>query len=298
MANILSRILGKLVRRIRAAIVDYLLSRAKRKFGTLPGGNVLRLTAGLVIKKSDALTLALEAESVAFVAARTTIPVPRVHHYWEEGERGSLVMDYIEGIQLQRAWRDMSAPQRLSVMRRIAGYVEQLRAIPQPAPLSTSSLPRRGWIGGPTGSAFSDFMMTSESTPFGPFADEREFNDWRVSRFKPFGDRHAPTAARIAEIRKSMSEDHPIVFTHGDINRRNILVRIHGDGPDDVEITALLDWEQAGWRPAYWESRKWLFEDSRTPVWGDFGLKVIGAGYETDIELDRELQRISGHVPY
>ncbi|KAI0658438.1 hypothetical protein C8Q70DRAFT_195638 [Cubamyces menziesii] len=174
-------------------------------------------------------------------------------------------------------------------------YARSLNHTPRPQARFHTQWP---WIGGLTGSAFSDFMMTSESTPFVPFANEREFNDWRVSRFRPFGDRHAPTAARIADIRKSMHEDHPIVYTHDDINRRNILVRVHGDGPDDVEITALLDWEQARWRPIYWESRKWHFEDWHTPVWGDFGLKVIGQGYETVVELDRKPQKTSGHVPY
>ncbi|KAI0333962.1 hypothetical protein GY45DRAFT_1318823 [Cubamyces sp. BRFM 1775] len=297
MANIFSHVFGKLFKRVRAAIVDYLLRRARRNFSPLPAGSAARLTTNLVIKKGDAPTLAFEAEAIAFVAAHTTIPVPRVRYSWYEGQDGSLIMDHIEGIQLKRAWRDMSMPQKLSVMRRITGFVEQLRAIPQPAPSTTSDLPRSGWIGGPFGSPFTDFMMTMESAPFGPFANEHDFNDWRVSRFKRFGDRHAPTAARIAEIRKLMREDHPIVFTHGDINRRNVLVRIHGDGPDDVEITALLDWEQAGWRPIYWEGRKWIWEDGDTPVWGDFGAEEIGAHYEAEIELDCELQDISGHLP-
>ena len=140
-------------------------------------------------------------------------------------------------------------------------------------------------------------MMTDDIPPFGPFADEREFYDWRVSRFKRFGDVHPPTAARIAEIRQSIPDDHPIVFTHGDINRRNVLVRVHGDGADDVEIVALLDWEQAGWRPIYWESRKWIFMGSNIAEWVEFGVNVIGSGYKVEIELDRELQRISGHIP-
>ena len=47
------------------------------------------------------------------------------------------------------------------------------------------------------------------------------------------------------------------VFTHGDVAPRNILVR-HVDGDDGeksgrVEISALLDWENAGWYPYYWE---------------------------------------------
>ncbi|KAI0658436.1 kinase-like domain-containing protein [Cubamyces menziesii] len=296
MRNIIASHCVRWFRRLREAILQYLIRRAT-KYGPLRGGNVSRLTAGLVVKRCSTTTLAIEAEATTFVATHTSIPVPRVRCYWEEDGKGTLIMDYIEGVPLRRAWRDLSIPQRLSVMRRIAGFVEQLRAIPQPAPPIASKLPRSGWIGGPSGSAFTDFMMTIDPAPFGPFATERDFYDWRVSRFKLFGDVHAPTAARIAEIRRSIRNDHPIVFTHGDINRRNVLVRVHGEGPDDVEITALLDWEQAGWRPIYWESRKWIFEEGNMPMWEAFGLKEIGAGYEEEIELDCELQNFSGHIP-
>ncbi|KAJ2925333.1 hypothetical protein H1R20_g11795, partial [Candolleomyces eurysporus] len=37
------------------------------------------------------------------------------------------------------------------------------------------------------------------------------------------------------------------VFTHGDIAPRNILVSKSG------RILALVDWENAGWYPDYWE---------------------------------------------
>ncbi|CDO76607.1 hypothetical protein BN946_scf184868.g21 [Trametes cinnabarina] len=182
-------------------------------------------------------------------------------------------------------------------MQKIATYVDQLRAIPQPPPTPGSNLPLSGWIGSPLGHAFRDFAMTQASFSFGPFASQRAFYDWRVSRFREIGNRHQPTAARIAQISQTMPCTHPIVFTHGDINRRNVLVRVHGNGPDDIEVTAILDWEQAGWRPIYWESFKWLFEDGSTPGWAEFGTTQIGAQYEAAVALEFELQSISGYIP-
>ncbi|KAK8147405.1 hypothetical protein G3M48_001655 [Beauveria asiatica] len=41
-----------------------------------------------------------------------------------------------------------------------------------------------------------------------------------------------------------LSNDYPIVFTHGDIAARNITVR-------DGHLVALFDWEFAGWYPEY-----------------------------------------------
>jgi hypothetical protein len=37
-----------------------------------------------------------------------------------------------------------------------------------------------------------------------------------------------------------------IISTHGDITRRNILVRVAGEGANDVSVAAILDLE-AGW---------------------------------------------------
>ncbi|KAJ2988166.1 hypothetical protein NUW54_g9199 [Trametes sanguinea] len=183
-------------------------------------------------------------------------------------------------------------------MRKVATFVDQLRAIPQPCPADGANLPPTGWIGSPLGHGFCDFLITQSSTLLGPFASERAFWDWRVSLFERFGDAHPPTAARIADIKRFMPCEHPIVFTHGDINRRNILVRVRGEGPDDIEITAVLDWEQAGWRPIYWESLKWAFIDGHTPGWGEFGRVEIGGHYGPDIDLDFVLQSISGYVPF
>ena len=44
----------------------------------------------------------------------------------------------------------------------------------------------------------------------------------------------------------ALTDDHEIAFTHADFAPRNILV-------EDGRVTAILDWEYAGWYPAYWE---------------------------------------------
>ena len=239
----------------------------------------------------------MEAEAISFVRKHTSIPVPRLRYYWEDGDLGTLITDYVEGEPLQRVWQRLSDAQRSAVMHRLRGFVDELRAIPQPRPPAGSNLPPSGWIASPLGSSFSDFMMTTEEGLFGPFKTEKEFYDWHVSTFDRFGSRHPPTAERIKKIRENMPNDHPIVFTHGDINRRNILVKVHGDGDNDVEITALLDWEQAGWRPIYWEGSKWIFADGNTPLWTEYGRNVIGSSYTAEIDLDLELRGISGFVP-
>ena len=46
----------------------------------------------------------------------------------------------------------------------------------------------------------------------------------------------------------------PCVFTHGDLHPGNILVSQEEDG--SWKIVAIIDWENSGFYPAYWESIK------------------------------------------
>ena len=136
---------------------------------------------------------------------------------------------------LARVWRQITPEQRRTVMRTLGQYIQELRSLPQPSP---------------SGSAHrlveNATTCVSLPTPYGPFPDERSYNDWRISTYDRFGDRSKRTAQRLTEIRRDMRDDHRMCFTHGDISRRNVLVRIDGKGPDDIRVVALLDWEQGG----------------------------------------------------
>ncbi|KAI1786108.1 kinase-like domain-containing protein [Ganoderma leucocontextum] len=237
-------------------------------------GNIKRLSSRLVLKSTPLYWSRVEAEATCFIAEQCpSIPVPRLHHYWEEGDEGHLLMDYVEGEPFQRARHQLSSAQCETIMKQLARYVENLRRIPQPPPL-TRDLPERNWIGSPLGHAMTDFSMTQMDDPFGPFASQNDFNDWKVSRYKRSGDVHPPTAQRIVEMRDAMPDDHSVVFTHGDINRKNVLLRVTGDGQEDVDVTAPLDWEQAGWRPVWWSPCSAISKDVR-PLKGEAGRSYI-----------------------
>ncbi|KAL1692532.1 kinase-like domain-containing protein [Schizophyllum commune] len=292
-------LLSPLFNRIRRLFVPYLLRRGESRYPRL-SLSVHRLPAGTVLKRRKAYRLRPEADAMQFLSRQrlpTPIPVPRLVDYWENDEEGYLVMEYIEGERLLRVWRNLSSEQHAHVIRTIAGYVEALRAIPQPLP---PSLPSAGWIGSASGGPFTDLAVTWSQVALGPFPSQASFNDWHMSLFDIFARESAKTAARVAEKRREMRDDHPIVFTHGDINMENVLVRVHGEGPEDVEVVALLDWEQSGWRPLYWEAMKWLWLTRRSPVmdaWREFGWKVLSGGYEDDARREFELFEISGTPP-
>jgi thiamine kinase-like enzyme len=67
------------------------------------------------------------------------------------------------------------------------------------------------------------------------------------------------------------SADHPPTFTHGDLQRKNIIVG------KDGRIT-IIDWEFAGWYPSYWEYARAIFAcgrfDDDCNEWIDLSLDV------------------------
>ncbi|KAF5535017.1 phosphotransferase family [Fusarium phyllophilum] len=88
--------------------------------------------------------------------------------------------------------------------------------------------------------------------PAGPFSSAAEFHDCMSDMFK------WPAMANNPELvptsitdpyREMLPDDCLIHFTHADLNPVNIIVS--NDSP--CHVLAILDWEQSGWYPAYWE---------------------------------------------
>jgi hypothetical protein len=52
-------------------------------------------------------------------------------------------------------------------------------------------------------------------------------------------------------MRAELPDDIPIVFTHSDLHRGNIMISPKGQHP--ARLVAIIDWHQSGWMPAYWE---------------------------------------------
>lgn len=114
----------------------------------------------------------------------------------------------------------------------------------------------------------------------GPFASIAEFHDYLVAPIK-----NCPRPECVAKYRSKLSDDHSIVFAHADISWENILV-----DPATGVVTAIVDWEMAGFWPEWWEYRKALF-GSRSQLWWIGVLKQIMPEYtlETDAGMDIEM---------
>ena len=284
----LKAFVNAIINRTRRLFVPYLIRRSARKYPKITP-NVIRLTRRMVLKCGHAIYLRLEAEATRYVALHTSIPVPTIHDFWTEGDgRACLIMEYKDGQTLHRHWRYLSVDQKTTIMRILRGFLDELRSLPQPHP--------KGRIGSVSGGAFFDCRMSSQS-PYGPFRDEAAYNDWRISNFGFLGDKHPPTRLRLRQLRDKMPNDHQITFTHGDITRRNILIRVDGEDANDVSVVAILGWEQAGWRPEYWETIKFMYGNQNTCEWAILGRQEMFPRYDLDLEREDELSLLYGGLP-
>jgi aminoglycoside phosphotransferase (APT) family kinase protein len=123
--------------------------------------------------------------------------------------------------------------------------------------------------------------------------------DWRVPdsqrgelRFKTEADLNKYlTDPFCDDIRKraaiSHNVQHDIVFTHGDLNPRNILV-------ENGKITGIVDWENAGWFPEYWEFSKAHYSVRSLMRWLADVVDQVFEGYRDELMVENMLSDLLG----
>ena len=169
-----------------------------------------------------------EALAMRFIRKHTTIPVPAViSSDWDR-----ITMEYVEGRTLQQEWQFLTSDQRTDILTQLRGYIAQLQALPYADGTQLGRLDGQG--------AVLPCIMPRLGGLFNTIA---EFHAWLV---QPRVRLHAQSMFWHQVTAQLGAPSYSMVFTHGDIAARNILVR-------DGRIVALLDWKFAGWYPVYWE---------------------------------------------
>jgi thiamine kinase-like enzyme len=103
----------------------------------------------------------------------------------------------------------------------------------------------------------------------GPFDTVQKFHNWFTFLYrKPMSD---PYSVPIEPFRDDLPDDSPINFTHGDLHRSNILIT----SSQPYRVLAIVDWEQSGWLPAYWEVRKAQYSADRNEDWSTTYLPMV-----------------------
>ncbi|KAL1850170.1 hypothetical protein Daus18300_013038 [Diaporthe australafricana] len=182
------------------------------------------------------------------VRRRTTIPIPRILEIYEVDERFHLVIEMASSGtgDFVRDYDQMTPEQVKKFGTELGGYLKQLRSL---------KCPREGTIGSVTHGAHHDSRLSNRA--WGPSHGIADFHTYLRLGHPLTHWENEPDVMLV----HSRPERYSIKFTHADLRPNNIMAR-------DGHITAIIDWEFAGWYPEYWEYTKMHWTPS--PLWDKF----------------------------
>jgi aminoglycoside phosphotransferase len=228
---------------------------------------VRRLPFGLYLKRARLArreSLVNEYATLELVRRHLDVPVPRPLDLVSDSNNIYLLTARIPGYLLGLSIDHMSDENTATLVQDLRRNMVALRALPRPV----------GWkhaISNAVGGPCFDHRINAgldydeaRGEVVGPFISEHAFND----------------TLRCGALPGVVHDDgHEMVFAHGDLNMRNILVDDHG------RLAGIVDWETAGWYPEYWDYTKahfvtrwhtrWLgMVDDVFGQFGDFGREL------------------------
>lgn len=207
---------------------------------------VVRVKDKFAVKFGNGIPLS-EAENMEFLAANSNVPVPKVYAAFIDPEtnRTFIIMEYVAGNNLQVLLPSLTATQKEAICMLVRDAIIELRNIPPPSYFGT--LNRRPYHDG--------VFWTKDNNPLisGPFANQQEMNRGILERLRR--TESCQYVQLLQKMVESTLHDHHSVFTHGDLQPKNIMVE--GVEPRDggslpFKIT-IIDWEIAGWYPEFWD---------------------------------------------
>ena len=249
----------------------------------LPDGKPAVVRYGKHVRISEALAVQhVQKHSSAIIPVAPVIAVYSSKNTDEESSTVNyIISEWIQGIVLENVWSQLSTSEKDTLVSQLRGIISAIRQVPIDNPQEEKTY----YIGSVGRNPCGDPLLAD----LGPFADINEFNQALLDLAKPYF-RHS----YIHIIRRLLTRtlDYRIVFTHGDIAPRNIIVRqnpqqqSHGSW----EIAAILDWECAGFYPEHWEYVKCLNAVKWSSDWGERAQFLLERHYDEEFMLDTRLR--------
>lgn len=234
------------------------------------GPSTVRLLRfGLCLKQGRPMTMKNEANALCLVEKCTTsVPAPKLVDFVmeEDGEAGFILMTRVPGERLDTVLYRMTLEERRQLGHDLGQCISEWRCIP-----NNSQHQIANTTGGPV------FDHRFEDKHCGPFDSDTAFNDCLTVSVEK--KRHE---SRLSALYK---EKHGVYFTHSDLDQTNVFVQAG-------QLSGIIDWEHAGFKPEYWEYTKALW-----PSWAHKDQKEIFAeafekDYEEELEAEKFLWRV------
>lgn len=228
---------------------------------------VVSVGSHFVVKYGLQVDLA-EGQSMIFIKNTTTVSVPKVYALFKdiESSKTYIIMERINGDRLDFIWTSLDRMQKQAIALQIRTSFIELRKLRSPdGYCSLDCKPLRDHI-------FYTGTPEESLKIEGPFNTEMDLNDALIKKYLSSGYLPIGKADYYSRAFPSVLSGHPPTFTHGDLQRKNIIM-----DTEDGSIT-IIDWEFAGWYPSYWEYARAIFAcgrfDDDWSEWIDLSLDV------------------------
>lgn len=227
---------------------------------------------GLYLRKGTPQAAAqyrAEAHALAMVEKFTHIPAPRAIDVVEVPDASYLLMTQVPGRPIGQMLDTMTDEQVDDMVTDLKRYLAELRAIPNQA--------SKFQICNIKGGGILDWRISGSQSEGLRFQTETEFHSYLTRNMTDETRKHAA---------KSHAVPHAIVFTHGDLNPRNIL-------GENGKVTGIVDWENAGFFPEYWEYTKMHFTVRSVIRWLADVVDQVFEGYRDELLVENMLSDLS-----
>jgi aminoglycoside phosphotransferase len=246
-----------------------LASLGKYLYGPSCSLLVQRLPFGLYLKKKGHGGPENEYRALKLVRQHTPIAVPRPLDLVSDGTNSYLLTSALSGCHIGLVIDTMSDEEIADFIRDLRRWLTQMRSIPKTVAPAFE-------IVSAAGKGCFDYRITASTEYdwdrgdfFGPFKDEDDF---------------------IGILRCGALPDvvhrggHRVVFTHGDLNMRNIMVT-------ERKLSGIVDWENSGWYPEYWDYTKAHFVTKHHRRWKKIVDRVFAelGDYQEELATEKEL---------
>ena len=208
-----------------------------------------------------------EFQALRLVEKHSHIPAPRPVDTCQHAESSYLLMTRVPGRPIGQILPILADETVQIVAQQLKEYLAELREIP-------NSLASSYQICNAVGDGVLDWRIGDAPYKEPKFKDETEFRKFLTDGVDE------DTKKKAA---KSHGSKHEIVFTHADLNPRNILADERGN------ITGIVDWECAGWYPEYWEYTKAHFAVRYVIRWLADVVDQVFPGYREELWIENML---------
>jgi hypothetical protein len=189
----------------------------------------------------------LEGRNMVFVAQHLSnwqIRVPKVFALFEDTRSGRkfIVTEWIQGHLLSQVWNSLPKNRKDYFAMKLCRASRNLRAIPAPA--------GGQWYGSVDGSGVRDRLLQRDGMAPPVFTNENQLLYTLANSYLfagPIQEDGLPGLATAIIGLDSALRGHTAVFTHAELYPWHIIVA------DDDGSPVVMNWENAGWYPAYWE---------------------------------------------